>query len=99
MSQPNCYECKHRRGLVGSAHSSCQHPKTGNAHGDPLNEVMAIFASVGRVPPRQAATALHVTGHPTGKRRGWFNWPWNYDPHWLLTCDGFEPKEKREEPA
>ena len=35
---------------------------------------------------------LNVSGNPAGIRRGWFNWPFNYDPTWLLTCDGFTEK-------
>jgi hypothetical protein len=23
---------------------------------------------------------------------GWFFWPYNFDPRWLKSCDGFEPK-------
>jgi hypothetical protein len=38
-------------------------------------------------------TAAHVTGHAHGARKGWFFWPFNFDPVWLLTCDGFEEKQ------
>lgn len=40
------------------------------------------------------ATA-HVTGNEHGIRKGWFLWPLNFDPTWLLTCDGFsdDPKD------
>ena len=39
-----------------------------------------------------------VEGHEQGKRRGWFMWPLNFDPTWLLECDGFsdDPKDKKE---
>lgn len=30
-----------------------------------------------------------VLGHPHGVRKGWFRWPVNFDPVWLLECDGF----------
>lgn len=33
-----------------------------------------------------------VTAHETGIRRGWFNWPFNFDPAWLQSCDGFSDK-------
>ena len=36
--------------------------------------------------------ALHITGDELGRRRGWFSWPANLDPVWLLTCAGFEEK-------
>lgn len=37
-----------------------------------------------------------VKGHPHGIRRGWFLWPVNFDPVWLLSCDGFtdDPAER-----
>jgi len=28
-----------------------------------------------------------VKGNPAGIKRGWFNWPWNFDPAWLVSCD------------
>jgi hypothetical protein len=38
-----------------------------------------------------------VEGHPQGIRNGWFMWPLNFDPTWLLSCDGFsdDPKDKK----
>lgn len=91
--KPNCYDCKFRREVPGSAHSSCAHPVVG-ANDDPFGNMMAIFASVGRVNPviSQKAEKLNVTGNATGIRRGWFCWPWNFDPVWLESCDGFEAR-------
>lgn len=34
-----------------------------------------------------------VTGSAHGIAHGWFNHPYNFDPTWLLTCDGFKPKQ------
>jgi len=31
----------------------------------------------------------NVTATIHGIRQGWFYWPVNFDPTWLLTCDGF----------
>lgn len=31
-----------------------------------------------------------VKGHQQGKAGGWFYHPYNFDPIWLLECDGFE---------
>lgn len=92
---PDCYKCVHRRNLAGSAHSACHHPGAVAAHGDnPLLELMAIFASVGRVPPVVLASELNVRGHPHGIENGWFNWPFNFDPIWLEHCDGFEERAR-----
>lgn len=37
-----------------------------------------------------AAKKLNIKGHPQGIRSGWFNWPYNFDPTWLVNCDGFK---------
>ena len=34
-----------------------------------------------------------VTGHEIGIRKGWFEWPRNFDPVWLLSCDRFKKRE------
>lgn len=89
-TKPDCYECKHRRDVPGSAHSSCAHPAFASAHNDPLSELLAIFASVGRANPVNVANAgCKVVGHPHGIRNGWFSHPFNFDPVWLQECDGF----------
>ena len=31
-----------------------------------------------------------VVGHPTGIKRGWFVWPYSFDPTWLVSCDSHE---------
>ncbi len=38
-----------------------------------------------------------VKGHPVGIKGGWFHHPINFDPTWLLECDGFERKESTNE--
>lgn len=30
-----------------------------------------------------------VEGHEQGIQSGWFMWPVNFDPTWLISCDGF----------
>jgi hypothetical protein len=34
----------------------------------------------------------NVTADPHGISNGWFIYPWNFDPIWLRTCDGYETK-------
>jgi hypothetical protein len=34
-----------------------------------------------------AATWAKVKGDAHGIRSGWFFWPFNYDPTWLVSCD------------
>jgi hypothetical protein len=95
----NCYTCKYRRNIPGDAHSACAHPKTGEAGNDPIGNLIAMFASVGRTEPMisEAAKELNIQAHSHGVKSGWFNWPWNFDPAWLQNCDGYEeetPKGK-----
>lgn len=33
-----------------------------------------------------------VQGNSHGVQRGWFMWPFNFDPIWLDQCDGFKEK-------
>ena len=92
MEKPNCYKCVHRRDLPGDAHSACIHPKAGGK--DPMEGLMALLASVGRIYPvvdLAGATILGIEANPHGIRKGWFNWPYNFDPVWLVSCDGFMP--------
>lgn len=39
-----------------------------------------------------------VTGDLTGIKGGWFLWPFNFDPIWLKSCDGFEFEAKERTP-
>lgn len=90
MNKPDCYKCKHRRGCSGSAHSLCNHP---SVEKNAMGEVFGILASVGRVAPLKTdGNKIKVKGNAQGIRRGWFNWPYNFDPVWLESCDGFKSK-------
>ena len=39
-------------------------------------------------------TKAHVEGDDYGRRSGWFSWPWNFDPTWLIKCDGFKKRKE-----
>lgn len=90
MGAPNCYECTYRRGVPGDCHSRCDHPSL--PVNDPLGELMSLLGKrLGSLPMPE--TAVHIEGNPHGINHGWFNWPYNFDPTWLLVCDGFERRE------
>ena len=36
-----------------------------------------------------------VKGAAHGIKNGWFNWPWNFDPTWLESCDGFTAQQQK----
>ena len=42
-----------------------------------------------------------VVGNPIGINNGWFRWPFNFDPVWLQSCEGFSdnPKDNLPETA
>lgn len=79
--KPNCYSCIHRGTIPGDAHSCCHYP--GNKTG-----MFDLF-----IQPANNAEKLNIKAHPHGVRNGWFMWPVNFDPVWLLNCDGFQEKE------
>ncbi len=87
--KPDCYECKYRGEVVGSAHSSCKHPKCADV-GQGLGGLL-VALSGGHAP--QMKTDLKVKGDSHGIRNGWFCHPLNFDPVWLEECNGFEKKE------
>ncbi len=94
MEKPNCFECEYRGKVPGSRHSSCQHPSFKEANDDPLLNVMAILGSVGRVPQINVESKkCKVVGSSHGIKNGWFNHPFNFDPNWLESCNGFKTKK------
>ena len=72
----NCYQCKHRGNVPGSAHSSCQHP----AVEDKKFELAVLFA----VAPDAFSDTVIANRH--GIDKGWFVWPLDFDPTWLGRC-------------
>lgn len=91
--KPNCYECVYREGLIGSVHSKCVHPKIKYLSDDPLANLFGMMANTGRISPLvPPENPLNIKGSPHGIKNGWFNWPVNFDPVWLVSCDGFYPK-------
>ena len=44
-------------------------------------------------PTERCIGELIVHGHPHGIRNGWFLWPVDFDPVWLLDCNGYEAKK------
>lgn len=89
LTKPHCHKCTHRRSLPGNSHSACAHPKAMEVK-SVAGSVWALAAAFGGPPVNPGI--LGVIGDEHGIRRGWFGWPFNFDPTWLLACDGFEEK-------
>lgn len=34
-----------------------------------------------------------VIGNSYGRSQGWFFWPFNFDPVWLESCNGFKERD------
>lgn len=77
--KPDCYQCRFRGDLPGDTHSCCRYPSNETGLFDLFKP--ANLANI---------ATLKIEGHPHGIAKGWFLWPVNYDPVWLLHCDGFE---------
>jgi hypothetical protein len=85
--KPDCYECKYRGNVPGDAHSCCEHPSISVS---PLTELIALLGAGGP----SVSSSLNIEADPHGIRSGWFCWPINFDPVWLISCDGFKEKDK-----
>ncbi len=92
----DCYSCRWRVPCKGSAHSECHHPRTKEGWGNPTARLFAIFASVGRCDATIYNDGI-VTLSEHGVKNGWANYPYNFDPTWIKTCEGYEPKSKEGE--
>lgn len=58
----------------------------------------------GTIPGNAHTRCLHpsplsnsVKGDKYGIKSGWFLYPFNFDPVWLIKCDGFKEKNKQKE--
>jgi hypothetical protein len=104
MARPKCYTCQYRGTIPGDCHSRCRHPLVEAAlgDGDKLVELIGLLASAhrGDMGLSDSGTALGrvrkamgVKGNPHGIAEGWFQWPINFDPTWLESCNGRKEKE------
>lgn len=87
--KPNCYDCQHRREIPGDCHSECRHPLISD-----MDRILAPVMLMARKQDLGVMKCLNVLGDQTGIKHGWFMWPLNFDPTWLITCDGFEPRKE-----
>jgi len=87
MEKPDCYKCKYRGIIPGDTHSRCNHPEV-KQDGNEFGALVEMLQGKNI----KAAKKLGIKGHPTGIKRGWFMWPANFDPIWLLKCNGFSKK-------
>lgn len=96
-ARSNCYECRHRRSILGDTHSSCSHPTVASIAQTDAGQLLQMLGKRAGGPAIATthADALGVKGSAHGIAHGWFQWPFNFDPIWLESCDGFEAIEER----
>jgi hypothetical protein len=89
----NCFQCLHRGDLSFSAHSCCK------AFDNVLIDrvllrppIEVIITTKVSVPGHKKYELPFVMGNPRGITNGWFIWPVNFDPTWLVGCFGFRVK-------
>ena len=91
--ESNCYECKYRGSVPGDGHSCCRHPDLGGiTAGNPIEKLIDSLSGASVI--QKAGTKFKLKANPHGVKKGWFLWPFNFDPIWLENCDGFEDKTK-----
>lgn len=90
--KPKCYQCIYRGNVPGDAHSRCDHPKV-KQDDNSFGALVDMLAGKNN----KAAEELGIEGDIHGIRHGWFMWPANFDPVWLLNCNGFTPKGESHE--
>ncbi len=85
-----CYGCIHRRPLPGSAHSRCAKGVELAGGSAAVAELFGLFGA-----GLDGLAAKHgVVGTDHAKLRGWFAWPFNFDPVWLEACALYESREQ-----
>ena len=96
MDRPNCYTCKYRGTVHGSAHSKCNILRDNYSYeGDIMS--LEIMIATGRY-----NITYQQTGDPVvkineyGRKNGWGMWPIDFDPTWVDEC-GFEHQIKSED--
>ena len=88
-------KCKHVRSIVGEAHIKCDHPSLLKHRARLLTEMLTMFRANKRSTFLDILMEeLGVEAVQTGIENGWFNWPLNFAPVWLVNCDSFEENEQ-----
>jgi hypothetical protein len=86
----NCYECKFKGSVPGSAHSSCNFLKeiVGDKQGASLIELLLSAGTI-KLTATDKKTGVEkpmVSLSEHGVKNGWANWPFDFDPIWVEEC-------------
>lgn len=93
----NCYECKFRGTVPGSAHSSCRIMKEIFPEEESASKMEFLVASGAYMMNfKDRTTGVNtpiVKLNEHGVKNGWAAWPLNFDPIWVEDCVTFKEKE------
>lgn len=92
-----CHKCIYKGIVPGNTHISCEHPDSGRTKAE--EGIDGLLAILGGGLPSGTPRKLGIKADIRGVQNGWFAWPLNFDPSWLLHCDGFKEREKNETSA
>lgn len=82
-----CYNCKFRGNLPGSAHSRCNViSSSGDDKSDTLE--MLIVSGLYSITNKNTGEPI-VKLNNYGVKNGWADWPINFDPVWVESCEFF----------
>jgi hypothetical protein len=90
----DCYNCKFRGEIPGSAHSCCEITKHIPALSKVNSEFMDIALMIGKAKIKSSDGTNAVKLNPEGVKNGWASWPLDFDPVWITSCELFKPKPK-----
>lgn len=86
MSKPNCYNCKYRGPIPGSAHSECKVLLSNCGDDSKVFELSVLLSShMAQLTNKETNEPL-VKMNDHGIRNGWASWPIDFDPIWVEKC-------------
>ena len=99
--EKKCHDCIHSRNITGDVHISCRHPVLDKLFDNPFAELITILGkrigyggmtleAIKSI--REINGTFEIEANEHGVNKGWFIWPFNFDPVWLENCNAFEEK-------
>lgn len=91
--EKKCYSCKFRGTVPGSVHSSCKVMRESTANDPKAIELEMMLAThmVELTDKKTGEPLVKLNEH--GIKKGWANWPLDFDPVWVESCRFFLEKE------
>ena len=87
----NCYTCKFKGTVPGSAHSSCG-ALSHIIENKEEAKAMEFLISLGMKTLTKEDGSPAVELDPHGVRNGWASWPIDFDPTWVSSCAFYTDK-------